>query len=355
MLRDALLRWNGISVVDPFQAREVIARRRGDGVMRPAVASAIATRLGAGPYVLREVTRSGDSSHVRLAVYETATNRLVGEHSAVLPGGAAMSPDILRLLADSALLGRLGSPPGGTSLGGSTSLPAVEAFARGGQAIGQWNLPGAEAAFTAALRYDAAYPQATVWLALVRSWLDGPVSTWQPLAVRSGAVVERLSARDREIATALLARSENDMASACGHWRALGARFPNDFVPQYGLVDCLVHDSAVVRDPSSRSGYRFRANFGEASQAYGRAFALFAPIYRSLEPDAPGSVRLVIQAPYMNRRAGRAVAFVAEATLEGDTIAFVPLPLLAVMAGDESTIPPPGSVDGAGRRLQRRH
>jgi hypothetical protein len=360
MLRDALLRWNGISVVDPFQAREVIARRRGDGAMRPAVASAIATRLGAGRYVLREVTRSGDSSHVRLAVYETATNRLLGEHSAVLPGGTAMSPEALRLLADSALLGRLGSPPGGTALGGSASLPAVEAFARGGEAIGQWDLPAAEAAFADALRYDAAYPQATVWLALVRSWLDAPVATWQPLAVRSGAGAERLSVRDREIASALLARSQGDMASACGRWRELGARFPNDFVPQYGLADCLVNDNVVVRDAGSRSGWSFRTNFAEASDAYNRAFALFPRIYRSLEPDAPVSIRSVYQARYKIQRGGRAAApdtglFLAQATLDGDSIAFVPLPAAAVMSGDPSTVPLPASVEGASRLLRARH
>ena len=360
VLRDALLRWNGISVVDPFQAREVITKRKGDGAMRPALASAIAKRLGAGRYVLREVSRSGDSSHVRLAVYESSTNRLLGEHSAVLPAGVAVSADLLRQLADSALLGRLGSPPGGTSLGGSASLPAVEAFARGGEAIGRWKLTEAEQAFADALRYDASYPQATVWLALVRSWLDAPVATWQALAVRSGAVSERLSVRDREIASALLARSAGDMASSCARWRELGMGYPNDFVPQYGLADCLANDNTVVRDASSRSGWRFRVNLGEANEAYNRAFALFAPIYKSLEADAPASVRTVYQARWALQRVGHAAPpdtgqFLAQARLEGDSIAYVPLPMLAVMAGDASTIPPPGSVEGAARVLARRH
>jgi hypothetical protein len=360
LLRDALRRWSGITIVDPFQARAVIARELGTGVMSPAIASAIATKLGAGRYVLRESMVRGDSTRLRLALYSTAANRLIGERAATLPLDAPLPPGLLEQLADTLVLSQLGAPPAGTSLGGSASLPALQAFAHGGAALGEWRLSEAERAFAAALRHDPSYAPAALWLALVRSWLDAPPAGWRSPAERALAAADGLSARDRAIATALRARAAGDFAAACDGWRGLGAQYPRDFVAQYGLADCLVHDVGVLPDRASRSGWRFRASWREANEAYGRAFALFPPIYRSLEAGAPGAARIVYQARYAELRFGRAVSpdtgtFTAHATLEGDTVAFVPMRTSAVTAGDPVTIPPAGSVEGAAHALRRQH
>ena len=360
LLRDALRRWSGITIVDPFQARAVIARELGNGVMSPTIASAIATKLGAGRYVLRESMVRGDSTRLRLALYKTAANRLLGERAATLPLNVPLPPGLLEQLADTLVLSQLGAPPAGTSLGGSASLPALQAFAHGGAALGEWRLGEAERAFAAAVRHDPSYVPAALWLGLVRSWLDAPPAGWRGAAERALAAADGLSARDRAIAGALRARAAGDFAVACDGWRTLGAQYPRDFVVQYGLADCLVHDIGVMRDRASRSGWHFRANWREASEAYGRAFALFPPIYRSLEAGAPGAARTVYQARYAELRFGRAVSpdtgtFTALATLEGDTVAFVPMRTSAVTAGDPATIPPRGSLEGAARALRRRH
>jgi len=340
--------------------REVLARARGGGEMTPAVASRLATRLGAGRYVLRELASGRDSVRMRVALYETGTNHLVSERHVAMPAGTAFSMEAVKPLADSLLLGSLGAPPSGTRLGGTASLPALQAFARGGEAIGRWDLAAAERAFAQALRHDPAYPQAALWLALVRSWLDEPAARWRSLAVRAEASMERLSERDRPVAVALRTRGDGDMAATCEHWRELARRIPNDFVAQYGLADCLVQDDGVIRDPRTRSGWRFRSNLGEAGEASSRAFALLPSIYGSLDPDAPGPVHEVYRARYAARRGGRAVppdtgTFLAQATLERDTIAYVPFRVQDVMAAKPITMPPRASAEAAERRLHQRH
>ena len=198
-----------------------------------------------------------------------------------------------------------------------------------------------------------------MWLALVRSWLDAPVATWQALAVRGEAGAERLSARDREIAAALLARANGDMARPAGDGASWPAHTSTISCRSTGWWTAWCTTTPWFGMPSSRSGWRFRANFGEANEAYKRAFALFTPIYRSLEPDAPGSVRSVYQSRYLQPSggpcgaAGHRLRSWPKRPSKATPSRSCPCRLFAVMAGDASTIPSPGSIEGARRRLQR--
>src|SRR6185436_15594292 len=91
-----------------------------------------------------------------------------------------LGPD--RLIADSVvadLVGQLllpnarpGERPG--LGGGSRSLPARQAMAIGEARIQQWDLPGADSAYSTALQLDPEYAEASLWVGLVRMWNGAP-------------------------------------------------------------------------------------------------------------------------------------------------------------------------------------
>ena len=267
-----------------------------------ALASAIAKLLAAGRYVLREVSRSGDSA-TRGLPCRILDQPLLGEPApSSLPGSwyrptCFVSSPTVRSSDD-------WIAAGGTSLGGSASLPAVEAFARGGEVIGRWKLTQAEQAFADALRYDASYRRRRSgwpWCAAgwMRRWRRG--RRW-----RCGAAPSPSGFRCATgIASALLARSAGDMASSCARWRELGMGYPNDFVPKYGLADRLANDNTVVRDASAARGDA-SGKPGRGERGLRPCVRALAPIYKSLKADAPASVRTVYQARRALQRVGHA-------------------------------------------------
>ncbi|HSE28359.1 MAG TPA: serine/threonine-protein kinase [Gemmatimonadales bacterium] len=295
-LRDALGRWEGLSVEEPFRVRERL--RRGGRVTAPDGEEAlrVARAMGAGRIYQGTVARVGDSLRVYAAVIDVPTRRELRSAQVLIDAGLRGQASALRGLADTLLLREVlatdgtGAYPGaGTSLG-SASLPALQSFAAGRRAIDAWNLAEAEAAFQSALEFDSDFPQAALWLALVRAWSEQPPPRWE-WAVRIAADgATRLDPRDSVILAALQARAAEDMVSACRHWAGLTRTLARDFVGWFGSGDCQRADKIVLRHAASPSGWRFRSSYHAALEAYRRAFRLHPSVHRAFRGNAYASL-----------------------------------------------------------------
>jgi tetratricopeptide (TPR) repeat protein len=331
LLYEAFRRWRDVRVSDDFQVHDALQR-----LGRPPAtlddARAVARRVGAGLLVWGEVAQVGDSVLVSAAVYD-------------VPGGGVLRKQSVRLgaeqhdfgaqfdaLADSLLLGERGAL---AAAGGVRTpwLAAWRAYADGRAALGEWDLPRAERAFREAIDIDSAFPDPRLWLAQVREWAGASPAEWGGLpavALASGT----LPARDRARGRALLALAEGREPEACAEYDRLLVADSLDFSAWYGLAECLRRDRAVVRDTGSPSGWRFRASLETAISAYSRALRLNPSVHRAFFTRLPDLI--FIEPSYV--RSGRAAApdtgrFGAWPMLAGDTLAFVPYPLAALLSG----------------------
>src|SRR5574341_669935 len=344
LLQDALGRWTGTSVVDPFQVKDAIVQR-GSRPLRPRDAWDVAAKLGAGRYVRGEVSRIGDSIRVYVGLYDAMRRgTLLRDTTARLGSGFAGAAREFAALGDRLLFGDEGPGVRAEARVGTTSVPARQAFARGQAAIQEWDLEAADSAFAAAARWDAEYAQAFLWLAQVRSWMtpvrlwgDSPTAVWHSAAEQAGAGRDRLSSRDRQLSDALLALARGEVERACRVWSQLTDIDPHDFAGWYGLGNCLGRDDAVVRDGTSPSGWRFRSSYHRATNAYERAFGLLPSIHRSLRGGSFASVRRLLMTSGNAVRPGRALlpdttTFAAYPVWQGDTLAFVPYPRAEILS-----------------------
>lgn len=354
-LQDAIERWTGITVVDRPLMEEALARHGARLSSDEAVA--IARRVGAGRYVRSQVSRIGDSLRIHSAVYSaTSTGPPVHEGTVRVGRNHPQAPAEFSRIAEQLLFGESGV---GTTLdepGATNSRPARQSFERGLDSVYTWNLQAADSAFNSATHYDPEYANGLLWLALVRSWTGARYATWQSAAERAAARRDRLSARDRLVSEALVARVGGDASRACRTWRQLTMSAPNDFAAWYGFAVCLATDSAVVRDPSSQSGWSFRSSYHGALLAYERAFSLLPSMLRSFREGSYEYLRTLFKINGNQRRPGHATApdtmtFAAVGEWLGDSLAFVPFPKQSTMLQMSTR---PGARELAVRQLRLR-
>ncbi|MGH7585455.1 MAG: serine/threonine-protein kinase [Gemmatimonadales bacterium] len=329
VIRDALARWDGITVADPFQVRDALARLDLEhAALTSADAGAAARVVGAGRFVRGLVVRQRDSIRVSAGLYDLATNRLLAERAVWLPTSLAGLGTALRLLADSLLL-RVAVPGPDPPSGESSSLPALQAFARGTEAVKEWDLAAAESAFASALEFDPEYGHAALWLALIRRWARAPVAAWQPTVARTLTNNSQLGARDRAIVTALSALAGGRVVEACQRWDSLARGDASDFVTWYGLADCLRRDTVVIRHDPSPSGWRFRSSSQAALDAHRQAFELLPAMHRGLRFESYFALRRIFYTDMSMLRSGRPLppdtgTFLGYAATQGDSLLFVP-------------------------------
>ncbi|HMU61747.1 MAG TPA: serine/threonine-protein kinase [Gemmatimonadales bacterium] len=358
LLQDALGRWDGIQVVDPFQVREAIARRDTTGYSRKEW-DRFATQLGAGRYIRADASRIGDSIRIHAVLYSVAPGSddpAIREHAVRIPADLT-GRDVAFAELSERLLVNTGATGGFQPAGRTASLPARQAFEAGTSAINDWDLGAADSNFSAAVRFDPGYAQAHLWLALVRMWADpSETATWRSSAERAVAGRADLAVRDRQVAAAVLAQAQGDMLKACRQWRELTAENPYDFVVWYGLASCLYQDRTVVRDAQSPTGWRFQSSYHEALEAYAHAYRLLPPILKGFRTESyAGMVQLLFAGSNAFRR-GQGVppdpsSFYAFPGWAGDSLVLYPLVLgeKGLMAG-----PKAGTTAEAVRRQRQR-
>lgn len=330
LLQDAILHWTGIRVVDRPRLSEGLPRNHTR--LTVSEAEATARRVGAGRYVLSQLSRIGDSLRIHSAIYSTtARGPPIHEGTAIVGLNIAQAIPAFARVADDLLFDEGGPGARLDASSGTDSRPARQAFERGLDSVYAWNLTAADSAFNAATRYDPEYATGLLWLALTRSWTGARTATWQSPAERAAARGERLSTRDRLMSEALVARVGGDANRACRTWHLMTTTSPNDFASWYGFAVCLATDSAVVRDPSSPSGWGFRSSYQAALLAYERAFSLLPSMLRSFREGSYEYLLALFKISGNQRRPGHAIApdtmtFGAVGEWRGDSLAFVPYP-----------------------------
>lgn len=329
-LHDALLRWSGVSVADPFQVGEVLAQVEGPLTHQRALD--VALQLGAGRYLMGSASHVGDSLWLRAGVYDAvAEGSLLAEHTVRLPPNLSGADSAFVVLADHLLLRgiRLDDTPPPI---GTRSLPARQAFARGQEALQAWDLAAADSAFSTAAHLDPNYALAHLWVALARSWRGVDPARWRLPAEQAALRRESLSARDRTMTEAVLAEARGDLGRACPVWRRLTEAHPYDFATWFGRANCQSKDQFVERDATSPSGWSFRTSQHSTLQAYRRAFELRPTILASYRGGSFERLRDLLYVSGNARRTGKAlladttIAFRADPAWQGDSLAFVPYP-----------------------------
>jgi hypothetical protein len=338
-LREALLRWSGVQVVDPFALQEAIGAPPGSSI--PASqARALALQLHAGRYVRGTLSRDGASVRAHAMLFDVARGAApLFEATETLPAdsGASRAAAFDRL-ADR-LLFRLSDLAAAVSFVGTASLPARQAFLQGQGALDVWDLDAADSAFARATHLDAKYPQASMWLALTRIWSERDDDTWRYAAEAAAAGRSQLAPDDQAKADAITALARGDRPRACAIWDALTRSEPFSFAAWYGAADCLVRDKVVLPDSKSPSGWRFRSGYHSALVRYRRAFELRPAVLGALRGEAFGGVRELLWTSGNGMRLGRssgahAEMFLAYPSWDGDTLCLVPFPYSIVGGSD---------------------
>ena len=333
VLYDALGPWPDLRLVN--RMRVLDALQRGDRPVTVATASQFATRLGAAQFVWVDVASglSRDSARIELLLYDTRdAEQPVFSQAAVVAVDPAALERGFRQLARLLVLHILRLPDTvNEAVLATPKLEAITAVADGWEALGEWDLPRARAAFGRATQVDPTYGMGLLWRAQVGAWLGEPVEQWRPYAIAARNLADQLGAPDGHAASALAALAVGDPATACTAYREQLRRDPNDVRGWLGLGDCLAQDDAVLRDAGGR--WQFRASWHEAASAYGEAFRLAPSAHRAYRSMAAMRlarvmpVRGYVVRPGVGADSARFVAFPA---LASDTVAWSPRPVAAL-------------------------
>ena len=343
LLRDALSRWEGVSLVSHFQIRDAV--RRVDGMLTVEEASGVASRLGAGRFVRAELSGSGNERIARLAVYEVGESRALHEARLVIPDDRAAAAETYQRLAWSLLLRDEVPDEAELRTAPVRSLAAAQAFSQARLALDEWDLARADTLFQLALEHDRDDAQSQYWLAQVRSWRGRDVDTWASFAERASRAdsMSFLPEREQRLAIALAALADSRYANACAIYDSLRQRNPRDFAALYGLGQCHSMDHVVVRDErASESGWRFRSSQHAALNAYEAAFAVLPTVHRGYEGSAfDGLQQLLLVTSWVvdGISLPDSARFQARPSWRGDTLALIPVPWEIAVASGSASVP----------------
>lgn len=338
-LREAMVRWKGIEVVDPRALSEAIGPSSGVPVQASA-ARALALRLHAGRYIRVVLSHVGTSALAHAMLFDVSSaERPLAETAETIPGSEADARTTFVRLGDRLLFRTSDSAAFAESMVGTRSLPSRQAFLRGREALDRWDLDSADLAFAIARQWDPHFPQAALWYALTRRWSNRDSATWQYAVVVADAGRSDLVEVDRERVDALKALVAGRQVEACTQWDDLARRHPFAFANWYGAADCLARDPIVRRDPRSPSGWQFRSGYNTALERYRRAVSLQPALLFSFRANEFERVRRWLWTNGHDLRFGRSAGpgsgtFGAFPSWNGDTLAFVPFPLATLASSD---------------------
>ncbi len=260
-----------------------------------------------------------------------------------LASASAPDPDSLRMLAARVLMATVVSPDSAETITwvSDRRVTAVRTFGQAWVALLDGSLAEAEQRFADAARADAV-PQAVLWSAIVSSWRrpKAPAS-WVEAARRAKSMATNLSPHDALLAEGLASRMDLPVRDACAPLRTATQLSGGTFPAWYGLARCLSVDSAVVRDSSSPTRWRFRAAHWTTVRAYEEAIRrLPSPHLASLFAELP-TVALAVNGM---RRLGVSITgseapFVGLPSLSGDSVVVLPIREASMIGGDVNSVP----------------
>ena len=329
MVRDAVKYWRDISVADHLQVRTVVAQRSSSPT--EADARAVAANFGAGRFIRLHFASSADSIRIDAALVNTATDSVMSDSAVHVPRERAGAEPRIRKLVDHLLLQGLATPPRAGAPLASRSLRARQAYLRGHAALDAWDFDGMSRGFSAAVRDDPGFVQAHIWAAQLAFWAGPRGFPWQ---LRMTPLQDRrppLASADSLRLEALLAVEAGALDRACPIFERLIALDRAEFTSHYSLGRCLQVDDAVIRDPASPTGWRFRTSSHRALDSFEMAFRLHPATYRGLAPGGSAeALRRLLRTNSNEIREGFALrpdtlAFRAYPSWSGDTLAFIPI------------------------------
>ena len=342
-LYDALKRWDGLRLASDVSVLDALQRQREPLLTIDDVTRA-ARSVRAGRVVWGRVRVERDSVTVRVGLYDALTGESRRELTQVVPAQGAHSLDRLdyRAIVADLLRSPRVSVVSSQADRGTTSYPAWRAFERGATSLAKWDVDGAIASLDSAVTIDPTYPQANLWLAQARSWRGTPAKEWMTAYITADRGRMQLDARERLLTDALGSIAQDDYPAACRSYDALRARDTLDAIAWLGLAVCRVNDRAVVRAPSSSSGWAFRSSYESAWRSVTRALELAPEAFGALPDDF---LRRIAPVESNRSRVGRSAdqQFLAMPARSGDSVEFVPDPSGSGVHAERT----PGAIDAA--------
>ena len=329
-VRAELDAWNDVTVLPDVRAEGLRLDASGLNALQRAASTARATLL-----IRPATTTISDSVRWSLSVFDPRTARITRISRA---GRVGSTIDGLRLreMVMLALVGAVAdSTPGLTSLR-EPVLGAARLYAEGWRLLRAGAFDSARKSFEGAGAAAPSFGEAQLWAAQLGAWMSPrDARSWRDASRRAAAVPTALAGADSLLASALVALAGGDPPAACARYRVALAGMPDSFAAWYGLGQCQHIDAAVVRDPLTPGGRRFRSSHWSALRSYEEALArLPSPRMGSLFVDvAP----LTYASGNMTRR-GIAVApdtgtFLAVPSFAGDSVVTLPIPAAEVIRG----------------------
>jgi tetratricopeptide (TPR) repeat protein len=239
-----------IRTIDPHA---VLARTRyPDGKWSPQQAGKISAQLGAGSYVLGDITEAGGRLRISARLYRVGSEDEAREVAAV-DGAAAQLFRLVDALTIQLLKTR-GRDPAlpQVNLAALTtdSLAALKVYLEGERALRAWCTDSAIGVFQRAIKIDPSFALAHYRLAIAAQ--EKPALARQALdqALRYSA---RLGDHERKLVHALDAFNRGHQKDAERLYRELVTRYPNDFEAWSQWGDVLMHGSWLdAREPFER-------------------------------------------------------------------------------------------------------
>ena len=204
------------------------------------------------------------------------------------------------------------------------------AYTKGIVAFGRWDLAQAQRMLRRAVAADPSNAQAHLWLAEAAVLEGTSTPDWRASARAAVAFARRLTdARDSALARGLLFLADSQYAKACAAYDSALARDTLDVFAWFGLGECRRRDVAVVPDPRSASGWRFRSSYQGAVAAYLSALEIAPSLSFAFGPTAYERLAALLVAEPIWARTGVALApdtgmFLAFPALDHDTLLLVP-------------------------------
>ena len=249
-----------IRSVDP---RAVLGATGDSGVIAPSKARDVATRLGAGRYVLGSVTEQGGRVRVRAVMYGHDSTSPVADAHAEGDGGRLF--DLVDEIAAELLAGERRDPGGRlVRLAAVTthSLPALKLYLTGEQQLRQGHADSAMRTFGLALEADPQFGLAAYRRAVAADWAAN-FGVAREAGEKALLLGSRLSPGDQRLLQAFLAWHRGDAARAEALYREILADQPDNVEAWYQLGEVFFHYGAT----------RGRS-FTEAREAFERARTL---------------------------------------------------------------------------------
>jgi DNA-binding SARP family transcriptional activator/TolB-like protein len=243
---------DGVGSFRPVDARATLAAA--DLKKDPA---ATAAQLGAGMYVVGDVTEAGEKLQIGAALYRSGSST---PSARAVVSGDRDSVFALADLVAAQLLADLSDPHAGrlirTASVTTSSLAAFKEFLDGDRQMRAGQFERAADSYEAAIAHDSTFAVAYYKLGLAREW--APLPGEDRAAARAAHFASRLSARDRNLLEAFRMWRSGYAVEAAHAYKAILSRYPDDVDAWFQLAEIQFHHGPLLGHPLGESETAWR-------------------------------------------------------------------------------------------------